>query len=361
MKLKLLALTNGLLLTPLLSQTINVDLGREDLLDGDGTVIEQNTTPGNYNNMTDSGQIILIDDSGANTGLRLLLDTGRAAGAAADYSGPFPAAVASQPLTALQDSLFIADRQGTGRDDTFTIRGLASDAVVDLVMYGARGSDSLGSIWVVEDGNGVQTLQIANIQNNSTQVVRFEDLIPDEDGEIFIDFTSSVGSSGSAAFNYLGITIGVPDSDGDGMTDIYETENNLDNTRDDTGDDRDEDGLTNLQEFLGQDANGTITNFGRTLAGNRDSDGDNLFDLDEVSGAMNSYDSSGALVVAPAVGAPTNPNVRDSDGDTLSDFAEVTDGNGFFTDPNSDDTDDWTDSMTTSRSTTISHLLMPPE
>ncbi len=97
------------------------------------------------------------------------------------------------------------------------------------------------------------------------------------------------------------------DSDNDGMEDEWELANGLIVGEDDSGLDRDGDGLTNLQEFLAS-----------TNPQNPDTDGDGLSDGAEVNTHL------------------TNPLVADTDGDGLSDGAEI---NTYETDPRLTDTD----------------------
>lgn len=116
--------------------------------------------------------------------------------------------------------------------------------------------------------------------------------------------TASNGFVGVFEFEVESIT---SDSDGDGMDDDWEIANGLNVGVDDSGLDPDEDGLTNLQEFL------LATNPGKA-----DSDGDGLTDGAEVNVHF------------------TNPLLADTDGDGLTDGAEVTIHN---TDPKLADTD----------------------
>jgi len=133
----------------------------------------------------------------------------------------------------------------------------------------------------------------------------------------------------SIAFDRITVEAPAPaiDSDGDGMPDDYEIANGTDINADDTTDDKDGDGLNNLQEYLGQDSGGQPTGYGRTLSGTADSDGDRLTDNDEIGGTLNPWDDG---VLGSPPGAPTNPNDPDSDDDDENDGAEIAIG----TDPN---------------------------
>jgi len=113
------------------------------------------------------------------------------------------------------------------------------------------------------------------------------------------------------------------DTDGDGMPNSYEEQNDLDLARNDAGEDKDEDGLTNLEEFeAGLPAN------------NPDADNDGLLDGVE--------DGSGTWTNAGATG--TFPKNADSDGDGIRDGAETNtgtfeDGDDTGSDPNKEDSD----------------------
>lgn len=118
--------------------------------------------------------------------------------------------------------------------------------------------------------------------------------------------------SGSGAYSIDG-TAGssdpypLSDTDYDGMPAEWEIKYDLDPWFDDSTEDLDEDGLTNLEEYL-NNANPLVN----------DTDSDGLFDGEEVK----DYG--------------TNPNDEDSDDDNLSDGEEVL---VYFTDPNNNDTD----------------------
>ena len=114
------------------------------------------------------------------------------------------------------------------------------------------------------------------------------------------------------------------DSDEDGLPDEWEENNDLD--PEDNGDvdpnngpdgDPDQDGLTNLEEFVA-----------RTSPQDADSDGDGLDDSAETN--------TGTFVSATDTGS--DPNKADTDGDTLNDGSEV-EPNPYVTDPNNVDTD----------------------
>ena len=127
------------------------------------------------------------------------------------------------------------------------------------------------------------------------------------------------GAVGTATPNWEIDSVGIvqiADTDGDGMTDIYELDNGLDpNDPADADTDLDSDGASNFDEFV----NGTDPN-------NNDSDDDGLLDGVE--------SNTGIFVGAGDTG--TDPFNADSDGDRLSDGDEV---NTHATDPLDVDSD----------------------
>ena len=79
------------------------------------------------------------------------------------------------------------------------------------------------------------------------------------------------------------INVVAVDSEPDGMLDAYEENNDLEVGVDDSALDKDEDGLTNLEEFLGtRDGDGNRVR-PQTLANKADSDDDGLSDLVETN------------------------------------------------------------------------------
>ncbi len=76
---------------------------------------------------------------------------------------------------------------------------------------------------------------------------------------------------------------------------------------------------------------------GEEVVDPNDLDGDGISNDDEVSGALNPWNSG---VASGPPGEPTDPDDPDSDGDGILDLEEITLGeDGFITDPNNPDTD----------------------
>lgn len=149
-------------------------------------------------------------------------------------------------------------------------------------------------------------------------------------------------NASSAAFSNVTVQGVVPpqDSDNDGMPDDYEIANDLNPNADDAGLDPDEDNLTNLAEYLGQD--GLAGSGDETNPNQADSDNDGSNDDEEISNGTNPNhpDSDGdnlpdgvetgtGIFVGPE-DTGSNPNNADSDGDSMNDGVEVAAG----TDPN---------------------------
>lgn len=150
------------------------------------------------------------------------------------------------------------------------------------------------------DGDGLTDL----MEIGTTLTDRFN---PDSDGD---------GLTDGEEVNTHGTNPNAVDTEADGMPDGWELNNSLNPLFDDSNEDPDIDGLSNLNEYIEN-----------TNPQDSDSDGDGLTDGEEV----NSYS--------------TDPLDTDSDNDGLDDEEEVTLGSdGFITDPNDSDSDD--DSLT---------------
>lgn len=165
-------------------------------------------------------------------------------------------------------------------------------------------------------------------------------------GDYSFDSIRTRSGNNVADFTYMSMSVGDRDvdTDSDGMPDWWEAIHGLITGVNDSGLDPDVDDLTNLQEYenrtnpqvsdIGADPDGDgidtpaeINGSANTAFGNEstdptnpDSDGDGIWDGDETTGALNTFD-----------GAATNPNEPDTDFDTYSDGFESSVG----TNPNS--------------------------
>ncbi len=137
--------------------------------------------------------------------------------------------------------------------------------------------------------------------------------------------TVIVSASNEMVLSSISIMIELTgDSDGDGLPDDYELDNNLNpNNPADASEDTDGDGLTNLEEYgLG------------TKLNNPDTDGDGITDSEEIVAGVDGY--------------ITNPLLEDSDGDGIWDGLEVS----VSTDP--------TDSSSFDLSASLDHIDVTP-
>lgn len=174
---------------------IRVDLGNS----------AQTTDQVGWNNMSastggDPADLLnLVDSTGAATEIDLAYATNGtdsgAAGAGANYSGPYPASLSGHPASALQDGLFFS-----GNTITLTLRDLDPASDYDLVLYGARGNNGTGAALTVTGATVVNT-SFTNVFGNASEVVEITGLAPNVSGDITIHL-DTVGA-GSSALNFL--------------------------------------------------------------------------------------------------------------------------------------------------------------
>jgi nitrous oxidase accessory protein NosD len=185
-----------------------------------------------------------------------------------------------------------ADRDGLNDLDEFTFNGhpLASDA----------------------DHDRLTDYQEAKVYGTAPN-------IPDTDADGASDFREVQwwAANWNADYDRDGvINILDPDSDGDGIPDGYEMDNQLFTSINDAGRDRDSDGLTNLQEYQ----HGTDPN-------KADTDGDGISDGDEVSvhatNPLNPDTDGDGLLDGLELVNSTDPFNADTDGDGMPDGWEV--------------------------------------
>ncbi|MEM6260741.1 MAG: PEP-CTERM sorting domain-containing protein [Planctomycetota bacterium] len=195
---------------------INFDFGRTDsaFSASDGA---QLTTVAGWNNVTSTDNALagntsqiadLVDSTGAATGIKVdftYVGAASVAGDGADYSGPYPAAVASLPLTALSDSFF-TNNSGQA---TMTLSGLDDGMVYDFLFYGARGNnDSMATYAVTGSGDTVE-VTIDAVFENASSAPTILGVSPDNEGEITVVIGG--GTNPRVALNVLQITERVPE------------------------------------------------------------------------------------------------------------------------------------------------------
>jgi hypothetical protein len=197
---------------------LSASMASADLVYIDFGLSSQATT-GNWNNVsaTNAGDqptaniANLVDSTGALTGWSLNVSKtgGNAnfgvAGTAANWDGPYPVAVSSVSTNALRDGLFLSE---VGKDGLITFSNLNVSLTYDFLIYGARGNNGANATYTiglaaVPGASGT----IANVFQNSAEVVQFSNVAPTVGGVIRIDWTSSNANSGSgSALNFIQVT-----------------------------------------------------------------------------------------------------------------------------------------------------------
>ncbi|MEQ9660565.1 fibronectin type III domain-containing protein [Fulvivirga sp.] len=158
-------------------------------------------TSGNWNNVTVSqndGATIsdLINSDGISSQIAFVIiddaDNGFGDGSGHNTQG-YAGAVLGYPATACSDSYF-----AYGPGGTYKFTGLNEEMVYSVKIFGSRVStsgDRTGSYQI----NGLT--QTLDGENNATEFIVFEDLTPDPNGEIILDFGLATGSS----FGYINV------------------------------------------------------------------------------------------------------------------------------------------------------------
>ncbi len=172
--------------------------------------INTQTTSGDYNNMTAGGGADpsdltdLVDSTGGDSTIDLsYADVGLAgvSGTNPNYAGPYPAAVGSQPVSALRDGLFLG-----GGEITLTFSSLDPSMTYDFLLYGARALNGADTTYTATGGN-TDTGTITNVLNNSTQTVNLSGLTANGSNEIVLVISSiNSDSNNGGALNYLQLT-----------------------------------------------------------------------------------------------------------------------------------------------------------
>lgn len=120
------------------------------------------------------------DTTGAFTGFTLAptwsvfnSDTG-VSGTAANYDGPYPAALSAIPQSALRDSVYVRD----GETLKLVLNNLPANKYFNFQFYGAAGNTGDYSLFTVTGSTNGQD-HIAPLVNNSSGVATINNIVPD--------------------------------------------------------------------------------------------------------------------------------------------------------------------------------------
>jgi hypothetical protein len=199
---------------PSIVQTILIDAG-----------ITTQSTVGNWNNFgapatgnPPADIADLIDDTGASTGISLTYAnaTGTTinsiSGAAANYSGPYPAGLFGIPQSALQDGLF----RDVDTSFDLVFANLDTNLVYNFTLYGARGNFGGQTTYTATGANSAEGV-ISTVFNNSTEFVTLTNIQPTAEGEIVLKVAGTQPngsfSTDDGSLNFIGITSAVPTGD----------------------------------------------------------------------------------------------------------------------------------------------------
>lgn len=103
-------------------------------------------------------------------------------------------------LTALQDGIFLRDEDG---DEfvNFVFSGLSAAETYSFTLYGARGNNGLETFVTATSGSPSASGSLDPFQN-STELIVFNDLLADGNGEIELS-VNAPGTSFSGTINFI--------------------------------------------------------------------------------------------------------------------------------------------------------------
>jgi hypothetical protein len=171
---------------------------------------------GNYNNINDSsssnsnfnGVAISLDDfnTGLDTGIDLTVSGPTNSfwgdsGSGANYNGPYPAAVASEPATATGDGLF-----SFGETVTLTFSALTVGQAYEFLIYSARGNngpDATFTPTVFGTSGGADSISI--VKNNDDETATLTGT-SDVNGVFAFTWTNAGATGNASALNFIQVS-----------------------------------------------------------------------------------------------------------------------------------------------------------
>lgn len=150
----------------------------------------------------------LLDETNTATPWSLSITKGGAggigaSGTAANYAGPYPAAVANYAASALKDGLYVNNTA------TLTLRfsGLDAEKTYDILTYGARGNSGTSQHYTLVAGTSSSPVSVSfNPLNNAVTAPAWNGITPAAGGVISLEVSAAGTGSTVQALNLLGLT-----------------------------------------------------------------------------------------------------------------------------------------------------------
>lgn len=155
-----------------------------------------------------AASLVLADDAGTATAWSLGITKGGtggvgASGTAANYAGPYPAAVGSHAASALRDGLYVNNAAKL----TLTFSGLDVGKTYDLLTYGARGNSGTSQPYTLVAGASSSPASVSfNPLNNAVTAPAWAAITPAAGGVISLEIDAAGSTSTVQALNLLRLT-----------------------------------------------------------------------------------------------------------------------------------------------------------
>jgi arylsulfatase A-like enzyme len=154
-----------------------------------------------------AASLVLTDDAAAATPWSLGITKGGtggvgASGTAANYAGPYPAAVGNHPASALRDGLYVNNAATL----TLTFSGLDVGKAYDLLTYGARGNSGTSQPYTLVAGASSSPASVSfNPLNNAVTTPAWTAVRPAAGGVISLEINAAGSTSTVQALNLLSL------------------------------------------------------------------------------------------------------------------------------------------------------------